>query len=114
MDLKSCVPQMIRCPYRITEFSKELVERIDMVPYGDPWVKHFGSGDKIGYTLVQLIETSNIIAHFAEDTNDAYIDVFSCKDFHQKDVEDVVRKYFWPNSINSRMLVRGHTHPQLY
>jgi len=114
MDLKSCVPQMIRCPYRITEFSKELVERIDMVPYGDPWVKHFGSGDKIGYTLVQLIETSNIIAHFAEDTNDAYIDVFSCKDFHQKDVEDVVRKYFWPNSINSRMLVRGHAHPQLY
>jgi len=107
MDLRSCVPRLIRCPYRITDFSKELVQKIDMVPHGEPWVKHFGSGNKAGFTLVQLIETSNITAHFAEDTNDAYIDVFSCKDFHEKDVTDVVNKYFWPQSINTRMIVRG-------
>ena len=107
MDLKSCVPMLIRCPHRITDFSKELVDRIDMVPYGQPWVKHFGSGNKAGYTLVQLIETSNITAHFAEDTNDAYIDVFSCKMYHTKDVVDVVNKYFRPQAIHTRELIRG-------
>lgn len=114
LDLRHCVPRTIRCPYRIIDFSKELVVKIDMIPYGEPWVKHFGSGDKAGYTLVQLIETSNIIAHFSEDTNDAYIDVFSCKKFHQKDVEDVVNKYFSPISIKSKMFPRGHNPPELY
>jgi S-adenosylmethionine/arginine decarboxylase-like enzyme len=78
-----------------------------MVPYGDPWVKHFGTGNKAGYTLVQLIETSNITAHFAEEDNSAYIDVFSCKDFKQKDVEEVVQNYFKPEHVHSRLLVRG-------
>jgi len=78
-----------------------------MVAYGQPWIKHFGEGNKAGYTLVQLIETSNIVAHFCNETNDGYIDVFSCKNFHQKDVEDVVNKYFWPEQMNSRMLQRG-------
>lgn len=101
------MPRLIRCPYHIRDFSEELVKRIDMVPHGQPWVKHFGSGNKAGYTLIQLIETSNICGHFAEDTNDAYIDVFSCKDYHQKDVEDVVMKYFEPKSIYSRCIDRG-------
>lgn len=48
----------------------KLVKDIDMVPYGGPQVVHFGSGNKAGYTLVQLIETSNITAHFVEETND--------------------------------------------
>ena len=107
LDLKHCVPQMIRCPHRIKDFSQELVENIDMVAHGEPWVKHFGTGSRAGYTLVQLIETSNITAHFAEEDNSAYIDVFSCKNFHNKDVTDTINKYFWPEFINTRELIRG-------
>jgi hypothetical protein len=107
MDLKGCVPHLIRCPFRITDFSKTLVQRIDMKPYGQPWIQHFGSGNKAGYTLVQLIETSNITAHFAEEDNSAYIDVFSCKDFDQYDVEGVVYEFFNPERIHSRILDRG-------
>ena len=51
----------------IAAFAKTLVERIDMVAYGEPQVVRFGSDDKAGYTLVQLIETSNICAHFCND-----------------------------------------------
>jgi len=65
----------------ITAFAKKLVERIDMVAYGEPQVVNFGSGNKAGYTLVQLIETSNICAHFCNDTDTYYLDVFSCKPF---------------------------------
>jgi len=107
MDLKHCRPSSIRCKSHLSWFAKTLVNNIDMVPFGDPQIVMFGSGNKKGYTLVQLIETSNITGHFCEETNEAYLDVFSCKQFHQKDVEDVVRSYFQPELIYSKMIVRG-------
>jgi len=106
LDCSKCVSFKIRCPQNITNFAKTLVQRIDMVPYGEPQVVHFGSGDKSGYTLVQLIETSNITAHFCEESDDMYLDVFSCKPFNPKDVEDVVSKHFFPMYKESRFLIR--------
>jgi S-adenosylmethionine/arginine decarboxylase-like enzyme len=75
-----------------------------MVPFGEPQIVMFGSGNKKGYTLVQLIETSNITAHFVEETDDLYLDVFSCKEFEEKDVIQM---------IDYHLLVRHHYH-QLY
>lgn len=77
-----------------------------MVPYGKPRVVMFGTGNKKGYTLVQLIETSNITCHFVEETNDMYLDVFSCKAFDKEDVEDVVQNYFKPIEYDIKMVVR--------
>ena len=77
-----------------------------MVPYGEPNVEHFGEGNKCGFTLVQLIQTSNICAHFVEETNDIYLDVFSCKAFDPKDVERVVKLYFAPQVCNRVFLHR--------
>jgi S-adenosylmethionine/arginine decarboxylase-like enzyme len=96
----------IRCPGIITQFSDDLVKRIDLFPYGRPQVQHFGSGNKAGYTLVQLIETSNIVAHFVEETDDMYLDVFSCKPYDPLVVSQVVKKYFNPLSMHPRYLVR--------
>ena len=101
-----CNPYSIRCPTRITEFSKTLVKRIDMVAYGQPKVIHFGSGNKAGYTLVQLIETSNITAHFCEEDNKAFIDVFSCKYFDSNEVKKVIQEFFQPHHIHSEELLR--------
>jgi S-adenosylmethionine/arginine decarboxylase-like enzyme len=55
---------------------------------------------------VQLIETSNICAHFVEETDDFYLDVFSCKPFRADDVEAVIRQYFQPVSIQSHTFDR--------
>ena len=107
IDLKHCRPSSIRSRSHIGWFAKTLVHNIDMKAYGEPQIVMFGTGNKKGYTLVQLIETSNITGHFCEETNEAYLDVFSCKDFHQKEVEDVVRSFFDPEHVYSRMLVRG-------
>ena len=106
LDCSRCVPTSIRCSPNITKFAKTLVQRIDMVPYGEPQVIHFGSGDKAGFTLVQLIETSNISAHFCEETNDMYLDVFSCKPFDPKTVEDTVTEYFGPYQKNTLFVQR--------
>ena len=106
LDSARCLPQSIRCKYHIAKFTQDLVQKIDMVPYGQPQIQHFGSGNKAGYTLVQLIETSNICAHFVEETNDMYLDVFSCKEFDPKDVEQMVQLYFQPENKIKNYLVR--------
>ena len=90
----------------IYNFTKQLVKDIDMVAYGEPQVVNFGSGNKAGYTLVQLIETSNICAHFCDDTGDMYLDVFSCKPFQNSDVLYMVNKYFNPTRIDHQYLER--------
>ena len=77
-----------------------------MVAYGEPQIVMFGSGNKKGYTLVQLIETSNITAHFVEETNDMYLDVFSCKDFDEHVVAGLIANYFSPENLESRIVTR--------
>ncbi len=106
MDCGSCKPDSIRSAEIIAAFAKALVKKIDMVAYGEPTIVHFGSGNKAGFTLIQLIETSNICCHFVEQTNDMYLDVFSCKPFHIADVEEVVKLYFAPERINEMFLNR--------
>lgn len=77
-----------------------------MVAYGEPQIVMFGTGNKKGYTLVQLIETSNITGHFVEETDDMYLDVFSCKDFDPHVVTGIVAKYFDPMNVTTHMLYR--------
>lgn len=106
LDASKCVGPKIRCATNIRYFTNDLVKRIDMVAYGEPQVVKFGTGNKAGYTLVQLIETSNICAHFVEETNDMYLDVFSCKPFNPMDVEAMVGLYFGPTQTNRVFLTR--------
>jgi S-adenosylmethionine/arginine decarboxylase-like enzyme len=90
----------------IAAFAKTLVERIGMVAYGEPQIIHFGEDDKQGYTLVQLIETSNICAHFCDDSGNFYLDVFSCKPYSTETVLQTVNDFFSPQSIRERYLER--------
>jgi len=101
-----CCKRSIRSSQEIIKFSNELVQKIDMVAYGKPWLKHFGDGNKAGFTLIQPILTSSIVAHFVEETNDIYLDVFSCKEFSQQVVESVLRSYFRPQSLSLQLIER--------
>jgi S-adenosylmethionine/arginine decarboxylase-like enzyme len=106
LDAAGCSPKRIRSAVIIKNFTNELVRRIDMVAYGDPQIVMFGTGNKKGYTLIQLIETSNIAAHFVEENNTMYLDVFSCKDFDAEIVKDLVSEYFDAQKFSSRVLMR--------
>lgn len=108
IDAAGCDIPSVTNAEHITRFSKELVKRIDMKAYGEPQVVHFAehSIDKAGYTLVQLIETSNITAHFIDCNGDAYIDVFSCKPFDNQIVKDTVKEFFKPKSMRETYLIR--------
>jgi S-adenosylmethionine/arginine decarboxylase-like enzyme len=90
----------------IAEFARRLVKDIDMVAYGEPQVVLFGTGNKEGYTLVQLIETSNICGHFCSESGDLYLDVFSCKTFDREVVKNLVNEYFGFKNIKESYLLR--------
>ena len=107
MDLKWCDPVIIRSRERIQEYVIQLCRLIDMKRYGDCQIVHFGEGNKEGYTMVQLIETSNITAHFANDINSAFIDIFSCKDFNFNSVTEFTRDFFGAGEIATHLNIRG-------
>ena len=113
LNARKCTPATIRSKPLIQDFTNTLVKRIDMVPYGKPQIVMFGTGNKKGYTLVQLIETSNICAHFVEETDDVYLDVFSCKVFEPEVVKDLMKFYFAPQNIDTTMLMRDAKLTQL-
>jgi len=102
-DCGGCDLALITDAHNIKLFSEELVRRIDMKAYGDPQIIHFGTEDKAGYTLVQLIETSNITAHFSNDTCSVFLNVFSCREFDKHVVIEVINKYFQPSMIHHTM-----------
>jgi len=106
LDAAGCSPKRIGSATVIKNFTKDLVKQIDMVAYGEPKIVMFGTGNKKGYTLIQLIETSNIAGHFVEENNTMYLDVFSCKDFDAEIVKKLVREYFNAQSFSSRVLLR--------
>lgn len=101
-----CDPVALRSKETIIEFSNTLVKAIDMVKFGEPRVVRFGHGNKKGFTLVQLIETSNITAHFVETSNDIYLDVFSCKPFSAETVQRVFSDFFQPKYVDVTFLKR--------
>ena len=101
-----CDADSVRCKETIAKFAKTLVHEIDMVAYGPPRIVKFGEGQTKGYTLVQLIETSNITAHFVEETNDIYLDIFSCKSFDPKVAARIFKKAFFPKKVDMMFLKR--------
>ncbi len=107
VDLKDCNPATIRDAEKIREFVIELCDRINMKRFGEPTIVHFGPCEKVaGYSLAQLIETSLVSGHFANETNAAYLDIFSCKEYSPRVVAEFCRTFFEASSITTHILFR--------
>jgi len=92
---------------QIYRFTKDLVNRIDMTAHGEPIIEHLLPGDpKQGYSMMQLITTSNICAHFMELDGTAYFDIFSCKPFNIDVAQEVVKEYFNPEKMRVNFITR--------
>ena len=90
----------------IAQFLHDLVDRIDMVAYGEPLVARFGQGIEEGISGVQLIETSAIMVHTNDMARDLYLDVFSCKGYNEFEVLSFVEEIFAPVQMNYQILLR--------
>jgi S-adenosylmethionine/arginine decarboxylase-like enzyme len=94
VDLQDCNPELIRDADSIKRYVVELCELIGMKRFGECQVVNFGEGRVAGYSMVQLISTSLISGHFANDTNHAYLDIFSCKGYDPAVVESFSKEFF--------------------
>jgi len=95
IDIYGCDPETIRDRDAIQRFVIELCDLIEMKRFGDTLIVHFGEDEKVaGYSMVQLIETSLISAHFANLTNAVYLDVFSCKPYDTEVVREYAQRFF--------------------
>jgi S-adenosylmethionine/arginine decarboxylase-like enzyme len=106
VDLQDCNPDIIRDRDSIEAYVVGLCELIGMKRFGPCQVVHFGEGRVAGYSMVQLIETSLISGHFANDTNRAYLDIFSCKGYDVAAVEEFSRRYFGAQSSSISVTMR--------
>lgn len=107
LDCYNCDREKIGSYDNIYRFVKTLVERIDMVAVGEPIIKMMCEGDpKVGYSLMQLISTSNITSHFMNISGEVYVDIFSCKPYDIHVATECVKEFFQPENVFSRFLIR--------
>lgn len=107
IDIYDCDPELIRDAETIRRFVRELCDLIEMKRFGETQVVHFGEDERVaGYSMVQLIETSLISAHFANLTNATYLDVFSCKPYDPEVVCEFARNFFGGKSATMNVTLR--------
>lgn len=116
LDFGGCPKLPVSDREHIENWLTELVSVIGMKPYGPPTIEHFAthSHDAAGFTVMQLIETSNITAHFAENIGKVFIDIFSCKPFDIDKATEVCQAYFLPKTFRQVELSRGQLSPPFH
>lgn len=107
VDIYNCKHDIIRDPNEIKRFVLELCEKIDMKRFGECVVVDFGEDQRVaGFSMTQLIETSLISGHFANESNAAYIDVFSCKFYEPRDVAEFAISFFKGSNYKMQVALR--------
>jgi len=107
VDLKGCDPTLIRNADAIKDFVVKLCDLIEMKRYGETQVVNFGEDPRVsGFSMIQLIETSLISGHFANQTNAAYLDIFSCKYYPPEKVAAFCKEFFKAKSYNLNVIFR--------
>jgi S-adenosylmethionine/arginine decarboxylase-like enzyme len=107
LDAYECDASKIRCRKSIETYVIELCKVIDMKRFKQPMIYRFGSGHIEGYSVAQFIETSMVSGHFAEESNAAFIDIFSCKDYDVFQAVNFTKKYFGSSNVVWNSTNRG-------
>jgi S-adenosylmethionine/arginine decarboxylase-like enzyme len=79
----------------IKQFVRELCELIQMHRYGETQLVRFGDDPRVtGFSMTQLIETSLISAHFADNSRAIYLDIFSCAPYDPHQAAAFAAQFF--------------------
>ena len=82
---------------------------IDMKPYGEPLIPDFGHAlsKTAGPSLVQLIESSSITAHYSPHWRMVCLNVFTCTSFDAQKTLRFAKKFFDSRRAVAFLLKRG-------
>lgn len=109
IDAAECDAEAINNTDTFQSFIDELLDRIEMVRIGDLHIFWCDTNDpnKIGYSIYQLLQDSNVSAHFCPaDRNSAYMDIFSCKKYDPELVVEIFQKYFSAGKVHYSTITR--------
>lgn len=109
LDLYGCNLAKISSRKSIAGFVTKLCDEvIKMKRYGKALIPHFGHENPItsGYSLVQLIETSSVTAHFSEYKRAVYLNIFSCRNFGAQKTAEFCKEWFGASAFRKRVLQR--------
>jgi len=95
IDLYDCDLLLMQDEYIIKRFVRELCDLIKMRRYGETQVVRFGDDPRVtGFSMTQLIETSLVSAHFADNSCAIYLDVFSCAPYNPEEAAAFAAQFF--------------------
>ncbi len=109
LNLYECSPEKISSGEEIKKFVIELCDNvIKMKRYGEAFIPHFGHENPMtsGYSLVQLIETSSVTAHFSEYKKSIYLNIFSCAWYDPQKTRDFCVKFFEAKRFEEHLVMR--------
>lgn len=107
VDIYNCDATTIRDAERIRSFVYQLCERLQMRRFRDCVVVDFGEDERVaGFSMTQLIETSLISGHFANASNTAYLDIFSCKYYEPRLVAEYALSSFGGSHYRMQVSIR--------
>jgi len=94
----------------ISNFLKKLISRIEMRILAGPLVRYENSDElKEGCSGIILLYESHAAIHTYVNQKEAFIDIFSCKDFEKQAVLTVISETFGNYTIiEEEVLTRGH------
>jgi hypothetical protein len=107
IKLGDCDPYDIRNAGHIGRFVVALYDLIEMRRFDDPIIVRCGADLRVyGYSLAQLIETSLISGHFAEASNNASLNIFSCKLYPPYRAAAFCRSWFGATTVRVSVTLR--------
>ena len=109
LNLYDCSLEKISSGTAIKDFVITLCDNvIKMKRYGEPLIPHFGHENPMtsGYSLVQLIETSSVTAHFSEYKKSVYLNIFSCAWYDPEKTSQFCQEFFEAKRVVMTLLKR--------
>lgn len=107
INLYDCDIDLMVNEDHIRKFIVDLCDFIDMTRHGEPFVERFGHDNLYGFSFAQMITTSCITGHLAEDSKTVYLDIFSCKEFAPEKTAEFCREYFKGSRYEFKAVVRN-------
>ncbi len=108
IDLYDCDLQLMQDEAVIKRFASELCDLIKMRRFGDTQVVRFGADPRVtGFSMTQLIETSLVSAHFADNSRAIYLDVFSCAPYDPDEAAVFAARFFKARSHKVQIVARS-------
>ena len=109
LNLYECNLEKISSGEEIKKFVVQLCDNvIKMKRYGEAFIPHFGHENPMtsGYSLVQLIETSSVTAHFSEYKKSVYLNIFSCAWYDPAKTRDFCVAFFEAKRFEEHLVMR--------